>query len=92
MRPIAKAGLIFAVLMAVTIGLILHSVLRASKLTCEVCVTYHGGTQCRSAAGAAREEAVRTATDNACSFLASGMTESIQCQNTPPDSVRCSGE
>jgi hypothetical protein len=84
--------MIFAVLMAVTIGLVLQSVLRARKHECEVCVTYRGATMCRSAEGATREEAARTAAENACAFLASGMTESIQCQNTPPDSERCSGD
>jgi hypothetical protein len=92
MRPIAKAGAIFAVLMAVTIGLVVRSVLNAQKHSCEVCVTYHGATQCRPAAGSSRDEAVKTATENACAFLASGMTEIVQCQNTRPDSVRCEGE
>jgi hypothetical protein len=57
-----------------------------------VCMAYHGQTMCRSASGTTREEAVKTATDNACSYLASGMTESIQCTNTQPASVRCEGE
>ena len=39
--------------------------------------------------GPSEEEATRTATDNACGFLASGMTESIRCQNTPPAKVEC---
>jgi hypothetical protein len=32
-------------------------------------------------------EAQRTATDNACAQLSSGVTESMQCTNTPPESV-----
>jgi hypothetical protein len=92
MRAGTKAVTIFAALAVVTIGLITMSVLRATKHDCEVCMTYHDRTQCRSAAGSTREEAVKTATDNACAYLASGMTQSIQCQNTPPARVTCAGE
>ena len=42
------------------------------------------------AMGTTREEAVRTATDNACAFLASGMTQSVECTTrTAPVSVTC---
>ena len=54
----------------------------------EVCQEYRGRTVCRTAAGPTREEAVRTAIDNACALLASGMTDSMQCGATPPRSVR----
>jgi hypothetical protein len=32
--------------------------------------------------------ALRTATENACALISSGVTDSNQCHNTPPDSVR----
>ena len=35
-----------------------------------------------------RELALRTATENACAQISSGVTDSNQCANTPPDSVR----
>ncbi len=54
----------------------------------EVCQEHRGRTACRTAAGPTREEAIRTATDNACALLASGMTDSMQCSATPPRSVR----
>jgi len=77
------------VLAAAMLGLIALMMLGSSAYSCEVCMTYQGRYQCRTAGGATPEEATRTATDNACAFLASGMTASIQCGNTPPDSVRC---
>lgn len=54
----------------------------------EVCMEFRGRTVCRPAAGPTREDAIRTATDNACALLASGMADSIQCGHTPPLSVR----
>ena len=88
-RPILRATLLGAALAAVTAGVLVWAILGSMRVTCEVCITYHGRTACRSATGSSREETLRTATDNACAFLASGMTESIDCSNTPPDSSSC---
>jgi hypothetical protein len=52
-------------------------------------MTYNGMDRCATAAAPAEPEARRSATDTACAVLASGMTESIQCTNTPPKSVKC---
>ena len=50
---------------------------------------YVPGTQsCRTASARTRELALRTATENACAQISSGVTDSNQCNNTPPDSVR----
>ncbi len=83
---IAIGTVIFGVL---TIGLLIYAMLGQAKVTCEVCVTFQGKTECRTAAGPDREQAVRTAVDNACGLLTSGMTNSINCSNTAPDSITC---
>jgi hypothetical protein len=54
----------------------------------EVCMEFNGRSACRTASGAAPELARRTATDNACAQIASGMSDSIACTNTPPVSVK----
>ena len=54
----------------------------------EVCMEFRGQSACRAASAATPEAARRTATDNACAFLASGMSDSIACTNTPPVSVK----
>lgn len=54
----------------------------------EVCMEYQGRSACRIASGATPENARRTATDNACALIASGMSDSIACTNTPPVSVK----
>lgn len=53
----------------------------------EVCMEFRGRTACRTAAGPTREDAVRTAADNACALLASGMTDTMQCARGEPRSV-----
>jgi hypothetical protein len=90
--PIAKAGLIFAALAVVTVALLVLGVRRQLGVECEVCVTFHGASACRSASGSTHDEARRTAHDNACAMISGGMTDSISCQNTPADSVRCSDD
>jgi hypothetical protein len=84
------AVLVFA---ALVLALIVYSTLGLGGVSCEVCMEYQGMSRCRSAQGTTRQEATKTATENACAFLASGVTDSIACNNTPPRSVRCgSGE
>lgn len=85
----AKAVLIFAILAALTVAILILAVQGQHRTECEVCVTFRGATQCRTAAGATTAEAQRTAHENACALLASGMTDSIACQNAAPVSVRC---
>jgi hypothetical protein len=78
-------GLIAVVLF---IGLLVYLSLGQKQYRAEVCVEYQGRQNCRTAAGPSREQAVRTATDNACATIASGMTESMQCSHSKPLSVR----
>jgi hypothetical protein len=54
----------------------------------EVCISFQGRDNCRTARGNTEAEAKRTASDNACADLANGMTEIINCQNTTPRSVK----
>ena len=87
-----KAAIVGGVLAAMTLALIVYGMLKSFNEECEVCVTFEGRSACRTAAGRDRDEAVRTATDNACGLLTSGMTNSIRCGNTPPDRVTCRGD
>jgi hypothetical protein len=53
----------------------------------EVCMEFNGRTNCRTASGSTQEFALRTATSNACAEIASGVTDSIGCERTPPKKV-----
>jgi hypothetical protein len=50
-------------------------------------MAFKGGRDCRTASAETRENALRTAITNACAQLSGGVTESNQCENTPPESV-----
>ena len=70
------------------IGLLAYLTLGQKQIRAEVCVEFQGRKNCRTAAGPTQEQAVRTATDNACATITNGMTESMTCGRTPPVSVR----
>lgn len=71
------------------IGFIVYSTTGLARVSCDVCVEFHGVTSCKPAAGTSQEEAVKTAVDIACSELAAGRTENIACEHTPPKTVSC---
>jgi hypothetical protein len=54
---------------------------------CNVCITFKGAHDCKTASADSEMEATRTATTNVCGEIAGGVTETNQCENTPPDSV-----
>ncbi len=84
-----RTTLAIVIVIAALAALILYSTLRLGGYSCEVCMEFAGRTACRTARGTSEQEARRTATDNACALLASGVTDSIACTNTPPRSARC---
>jgi hypothetical protein len=89
MSRTTKATIIF---LALFIGFVVFRSLRVATIECEVCITYDGEQQCRKASSDTRDLALQSATTAACATLAGGMTESIRCQNTPPDRATCTGQ
>ena len=85
MKKSVWLGILF---LALVVGFVVYSTLSSERVRCEVCVTYHGQQACQTASASTRDLALRTATENACALLASGITDSNQCNNTPPDRVR----
>jgi hypothetical protein len=77
-------AILFVVLV---LGYLVTSSFKTQPYRCKICVTYRGRTDCGTGAAQTKMEAQRTATTTACAQIASGVTESNQCENTPPDSV-----
>jgi hypothetical protein len=65
------------------------STLQQAGVECEACVDYRGASICRSVAAADEQEAARQAQANACATLARGVTQGLECDRTPPRSLRC---
>jgi hypothetical protein len=90
-RGIGKSVILGGAFVVVLAALVIYASSGLGGHTCEVCIRYGGETACRKADGKTREEATRTATDTACAVLASGMTETLKCTNTRPESQSCDG-
>jgi hypothetical protein len=92
MKKSLVVTLLFA---AILLGALLYTSLGSSnsKYRVEICIAFQGHTECRTARAATHNEALRTATDNACTLMASGQSEFERCRNTPPTSEKwLSGE
>jgi hypothetical protein len=79
-KPVLIGLLIFAALM----GLLLYSTLTLGGQRVEVCMAFNGHQSCRTASGSTKEQAQRTALQNACAEIASGVTDSLACERSEP--------
>jgi hypothetical protein len=86
---VSRTTRISLVFLALFITLVIYMSFHSTKVECEVCVTFQGQTNCGKASSETREGAVRSAVTAACATIAGGMTETIRCDNTPPDRTTC---
>lgn len=82
-----RTVLLGIVFVAAVLAVIVYSSMNLAAYKVEVCMTFNGHTDCRTAAADSEEHALRTATSNACALIASGVTDSLACERTPPDKV-----
>lgn len=71
------------------VGLFFYMTTAHAANRCEVCVAFHGRTNCATAAGETEKDAREGAQTTACGPLAAGMDESIACGRVQPASVQC---
>ncbi len=84
MKKTVVLGIVFVV--AVLIVLV-YTTMGNDRYKCQVCVAFQGRQACRTAGASSEEQAQRAATENACAEIASGVTDSMACENRPPASV-----
>ena len=74
--------------MVAFLALLAYSTLHGPRFRVEVCMTFNGQTTCKTVNAKSQDAAVRSATENACADISSGVDDTIRCQNTEPKSVR----
>ena len=85
MRKPVLVGVVFIVGM---LAAIIYSTMGSNEFRVQICLNFKGrGEVCKVASGATEEFARRSALTNACGQVASGVTDTIACENTPPTSV-----
>lgn len=85
-----KRSLVKIALAVGFLALVVFVALGQSRVTCEVCMSYQGRQACKETSAADTAEALMQATYSACSEISSGVTGTIQCNNSPPLSSHCS--
>ena len=87
-----KPVLIGVVVFVAILGFIVYSTLSASRKRVKVCMSFNGRTECRTAAGTTKDFALRSAVTNACALIASGVTDTVNCEQSQPVSVTWLGK
>lgn len=85
MNKTVAIGVLFVL---VVVGFLIYSSMHIAKYRVEVCVAYRGANQCRTASADTQDHALRSAQSNACALIASGVTETMQCERETPSSVK----
>jgi hypothetical protein len=79
-----KPVLVGIVIVLVILGIVIYSSLNLTGHRYEACMSFKGQTNCRTASGSSDEFAIRTAVSNACAEIASGVTDTIACEQSKP--------
>ena len=61
----------------------------ASLVSCTVCITFNGRTECGTATSTSQPPATSMAIRSACAALATRPAETAACVQTPPASIAC---
>jgi hypothetical protein len=84
---VKKAAVIGIVFVLVVVGAIVYSTMTLATHKVEVCMEFNGMTSCRIVSGSKKEETLRTAIQNACATISSGVTDSMACDRAEPKKV-----
>jgi hypothetical protein len=79
---------IIAIAAVAFVGVMVYSSYQEMRTRYEVCMNFKGATHCATAAGATRDQAVRSAQEIDCELLSNGRTENMVCLDQQPSSVR----
>jgi hypothetical protein len=88
-RVMSRTGLVGILLVVSVVAYVIASSLAVGQHTCEVCIEFRGRSQCRTVAGATVELAREGAIQNACAYVAGGVTDGMACQRVTPVRESC---
>ena len=83
-----KKPILAAILLSVAlIALIAYSTIGLSEHRVEVCMEFEGRSNCSTTSASTKDLAMRTGIQTACATIASGVTQTMGCQNTNPSKI-----
>lgn len=83
-----RIGLLIALLCVCFLALILYSTLSGPRYRVEVCMAFESRSACKTVSGKSEEAAMRGGITNACADIVSGVSETMRCEQGPPQSVK----
>lgn len=82
-----KTGLVVAVFVIAFLALLAYSTLAGPRYRVQVCMSYQARSACKTVSAKSEQAALRSAAENACADIASGVTDTIGCQQSQPQSI-----
>lgn len=70
------------------LALVAYSTLHGPRYRVEACMAYQGRTACKTVSAKSEQAALRSATENACADIASGVTDTMRCEQSEPQRVK----
>lgn len=80
--------MIIAIFVIGFLALIAYSTLHGPRYRVAVCMVYQGRSACKTVSAKSEQAALRSAAENACADIASGVTDSMRCEQSEPQRVR----
>lgn len=71
------------------VALVIGRSLQVAGYQCTLCMRFSGREVCRTVEAATASDARAGAINNACAFLASGVTDSMACERSQPTTEDC---
>ena len=84
-----KKPVLVGILIVAAIALLLVVSMRdVASNRVEVCMEWKGRTNCKTTRASSQQDAIRSATTNACAEMVSGVTDTMACERSEPASVK----
>lgn len=80
--------MIVAIFVVALLALIAYSTVHGPRYRVQVCMAYQGRSACKTVSAKSEQAALRSGHENACADISSGVTDTIRCQNSDPQSVK----
>ena len=87
MRLNSKLAILIGVFVIAFLALLAYSTFNGQRYRVEVCMSYQGRSACRTVAAKSEVAALRAGIENSCADIASGVTDTMRCQNATPQRV-----
>lgn len=83
-----RIGLIIGLLVVAFLALILYTTLSGPRYRVEVCMSFDSHSACKTVSGKSEDAALRGGITNACADIASGVSETMRCEQQQPQSLK----